>query len=399
MFMSVDELNQGLGDLGRFSLKRAVQRLNPVAVAKSQIANTQKALKMAVQMAKPAEVIKSLRRTADVVKKLHDPREHIKFAQARHAQHMEWIRKIEKNKIAGPIFNAVVIVVATYFGVGEVVAPLMKLWLASEKQRSAAIAAGEQQQHSAAEAAQAEADLRREILANGYSDAEASQIIDQINAGVDPRAAIQSIGLPHQKPLASGPLASVAVTQAQAVTRAQAMIESSAPAVSSHPSLETAMQTKQAEAHAHFVDWFRQFRPEAAAALEAARPELFAPLAPPQALSGFDDGVGDWTGEDHLGQTDWGDMFSSAMESISTALPEVLNKVVDYKTAQLQLQRAKQGQPLLPTATAQKLAVSGKAPGLALSMPLVVGGVLVVGLAVVLLAPGLFGRRHHSRFL
>src|SRR6266699_4373255 len=214
MLMSVRELN-GLGDLGRrFSLKKAVKRLNPVALAKKSI-----------QLAKhPKEMVKVLKAynpaalTAKVVIRSNQDvfRFTKKFTQKAHKRHMVWLRKIEKNKIAGPIFNAVVMVVATYFGVSGIVAPAMKVWLASEKQRSAAIAAGETEKHSAADVAQAEADLHIQIVGAGYSAAEADQIIAQLRQGVDPTVAIQSIGPPHSQPLATASVPEAEPIQAEA---------------------------------------------------------------------------------------------------------------------------------------------------------------------------------------
>jgi len=68
------------------------------------------------------------------------------------------------------------------------------------------------------------------------------------------------------------------------------------------------------------------------------------------------------------------------------------------KTLQLQLQRARSGQPPLSTRTAQQAAVTGQMP-MSFSIPLAIGGVVVLALGAVFLAPRLFGRHHHSRFM
>ncbi len=387
MLMSVRELN-GLGDLGRrFSLKKAVKRLNPVALAKKSI-----------QLAKhPKEMIKVLKAynpAALTAKTVIRSNQNVfrftkKFTQKAHKRHMVWLRKIEKNKIAGPIFNAVVMVVATYFGVSGIVAPAMKVWLASEKQRSAAIAAGETEKHSAADVAQAEADLHIQIVGAGYSAAEADQIIAQLRQGVDPTVAIQSIGPPH-------PLAAASVPEAAPIQAERPM---GAPRYSGN-----ATQTSQASARDQFLKWFSSWKPQEAAALRASNPELFAPLvSAPLALADHD-ALGAMFGEvAGLGQDEaedggWAAAFSSWADTAAKIVPSVLNNLTAVKTLQLQLQRSRAGLPPLPTRTAQQVAVTGRAP-LSFSLPLVISGVLVLALGAVFVAPRFFGRRHHSRFM
>jgi len=426
MLMSVSELN-GLGDLGKFSLKKTIKKLNPITVTKKAVAlvTHPKALiaavkannpivvaKASIALAKeynPAAVAKNTielgkavaKQQLAVTKKLVDPREHIKLT-----------KQVLHSPAVQNILKAAVVVVAGYFTGGAAVAPLMKLWMADREKREGRALNAQQE----AEAAQAEAGIRSEMLAGGYSSEQANQVIGQIHGGADPAAALQSIGPPNPvvasaAVAAAAPSISFADAYAEAAGSAGAPMNTTAmPAPSRRSevlgrsvpvslSSEDVMQSKQSKSREQFLQWFRGWKPAEAAALQASNPELFEPLSvDTAALSGFDDDLGDWSGP-YLG--DWSDTFSSWGDAISNALPTVLSTATSLKTLQVQLARAKAGQPPLPTVQATAIA-AGKKPGgigLPLSMPMVIGGVVVLGIAAAFLAPGLFRRRHHSRFI
>ncbi len=349
MLMSTRELN-GLGDLG-FNLRKTLKRLNPVNVTKESIrlaTHPKELVKLAVE-AKKAEV---------------------RFLRERHAAHKRMLKKAWKNPIIRKVIIAAVVVVGTYFSVGT-----LGPWLAGLGSslmstsgatwiKAASVAyeiaqrrkkRGPTSRDDGPALAQANADLRSQMLLNGYSDEEAAQVIAQIAEGVAPQDALRSIGPPHPHP---------------------------APAVVS--------PAKQASARDKFLNWFASWKPAEAAALRESHPELFAPLVASATSAALGDG---------LGQDDsWASVFSSWADAAGQIVPTVLNDLTSVKTLQLQLQRARSGQPPLSTRTAQQAAVTGQMP-MSFSIPLAVGGVVVLALGAVFLAPRLFGRRHHSRFM
>lgn len=404
---------RGLGDLGKFNLRKAIKKLNPVTVTRKavQLSTHPRALvatlkannpvvvaKASIALAKeynPAAVAKNsialgravAKQQVSISKTLLDPRSQLKMAKA--VLHSPAVQNIIK---------AAVVVVAGYFTGGSAVAPLMKLWMADRAKREAASAGGALTAQQQAEAARADADMRAQMAANGYSPAQADQVIAQLGSGADPAAALQSIGPPNPV-IASAAVAAAGGGGGGSAAPADAPMSAPADASAVPVTLasEDVMQSKQSAARDKFIRWFAQWKPAQADALRNAHPELFEPLkVDTAALAGFDDDLGDWSGN-YLG--DWSDTLSSWADAVSSAVPEVLNTAMEAKTLQVQLARVKAGQSPLPTTTAQRLATTGGKPGLALSMPVVIGGVLALGLAAVLIAPRMFGRRHHSRFM
>src|SRR6266571_9172173 len=284
MLMSIKELT-GLGDLGRFSFRRAAQRFNPVNVARK------------VASLNPLAVQAQLA--------IRAKRAEVGFLKKRHAAHLKMLKGLK--------------------GGGS--APLER--------------------------------------------AEPDQVI----AAPSEVPALDAPASPAEAPIADRP----------------SSVDKAPP-----------MQPQQAAAREKFLKWFTSWKPAEAAALRESNPELFAPLvtsATPTALGDYD-ALGDMFGEVMgLGQDDsWSSVFSSWADAAGQIVPTVLNDLTAVKTLQLQLQRARSGQPPLSTRTAQQAAVTGQMP-MSFSIPLAVGGVVVLALGAVFLAPRLFGRRHHSRFM
>jgi len=359
---------QGLG--GWFS--KAVKKLNPVnitrkvasvarAVGKSQIKMTQKAVRSQVNVARKltsSQVLKKLN-PINVARKIGESQ--LKFTKRMVDAEIKRNKKLWSSPTFRKVLLAVAIVAAIYFTGGAAVSYLMTIYAAMEKKKSgdaAAAAAAEQQQQMA------EQGLRGEILASGYSPAQAEEVIARMRGGEDPSAALKSMGAPSAQ--AEGEQGAVDEQYTEYAGSEAAPISG-----------DQAMQSREA-----FLQWFQGWKPEAVAALRAERPELFADLpSGGQALSGYDDNLGDWSADSYqLGDFDWGETLSSWGSAIAEAAPNILKTVGEAKTLQLQLARMRQGLAPLPTAQAvaqaQRLPAPPGSAGLSagLSMPVVLGG-------------------------
>jgi len=154
-------------------------------------------------------------------------------------------------------------------------------------------------------------------------------------------------------------------------------------------------QISETEARARFLDWFAKWRPDAAKALRDLNPALLSPSSPaPGSLSGLgddddghDDDQGHYTGE-LSGLGDLSDDLTSFVDTFSDAASTVMKNITEAKTLQLQLERMRQGRAPLPTAQAQRFAVTSpqagvNAPaGFSISKPVLFAAAVLGGLGL-----------------
>jgi len=187
-----------LGALGKSRLKRLASRVTSFAKKPLKLAMkiTPKPLRKIVQ----ATVIRPTEKLIEA---------HEKFAVATLINPLEKTHYLAKKLVHSPrfrkILRAVVIAVIVYFSFGtalawvaanpSLVTGIASLVLKMRNQRS-----GVSDPEADAAAAQGERDIRAQLLAAGYSDAQADQAIANLKSGMQPDKALAAIGPPAGGP-------------------------------------------------------------------------------------------------------------------------------------------------------------------------------------------------------
>ena len=396
----IDDVDDGLGSLGKFKLKKIFKKLAPPAIAKKfvppvivpkQIIEKVPALTKlpgVVQMPTTVKEVKAMQKAdikearAAYVENVMKPMSYIDPTMKKHYEHElrdnqikdlrvkidatedpaqrqaleSQLKSLEKKEAqyqkAGAIVRTIVSIAAMVIPVLAPIAIYIQL-------ANAAYAAAKAKNNIVAtqEAIKAlkgqEAEAINHMVAKGLTLNQAQRVLAQIKSGVPVETAVKSV-------LSAG------VTAPQG----GAVVASSYPLTQEYKPVKLA--TPQAAQQA-FLDWLKGYNPDA---YDAVLREM--PRAGAQSLSGYRDysdlsGLGFW------------DTLATAASSIVSAASTVMKGVYDKRLMDLQIKQMQNQQAPLPTPVAQQV-VSGQrpAPGGMPSWALPAAGVGLAGLLLFL---------------
>ncbi len=187
-----------LGALGKSRFKKLASRVS--SIAKKPLKLVMKITPKPLQKIVQATIVRPTEKLIDI---------HEKVAVATLINPLEKTQQLSKKLVHSPrfrkILRAVVIAVVVYFSFGTALA-----WVAANPTLVTGIASlvlkmrnqkqGVNDPEADAAAAQGERDIRDQLRAAGYSDAQADQAIANLRAGMQPDKALESIGPPANRP-------------------------------------------------------------------------------------------------------------------------------------------------------------------------------------------------------